>query len=84
MPVITEIPKGLTWNPNCEVYFNGEYLGRVQPQPKFIFQEVIDEFLVWAPGDRAEGVADTQEMGMMILYVNWLATSKRLEGEAIA
>lgn len=79
---LTKLPKGLTWRSNCEVYFKGDYLGRVQPDREINWETLPTSWFVWAPGDRAEGIAETKELGMMVLYVNWLATSRRLEGGA--
>jgi hypothetical protein len=73
-----ELPEGLVRKMNCEVYFQGEYIGRVQP---VLFGWTrIDCWHTHSPGEDVLGEAESEKAGMLILYMTWLKKSNRVEG----
>jgi hypothetical protein len=76
----TRLPDNLVIQLNCEVYLGSEYLGLVIPTGAAFMTEYCNHWDVYSKGGAIAGVAETKELGMLILYLQWFKTSKRLEG----
>jgi hypothetical protein len=78
---MVKLPEGLYRHPNCEVYYNGEYIGRVQPSMGTRrLTDIYGKWYVNSPGEDVLGEAESEKAGILILYMTWLKKSNRVEG----